>query len=217
MITNASESPAGSGTYDKRGDGPFSPAVWRSVLILMTLLLIIEVGGDALRTLLRYDRAAVDAGQWWRLLTGNFVHLGWYHWFLNEMGLAVLVLLCPERLGIAELTRRVLVIGMATTLGLHCLVPGLNRYVGLSGVIHGLFVLGLWPQVLKRDLVSLGCLLFLLGKLGYEQWAGAPVSDEAAIGGSVITDSHFFGAMAACVYAATSSLVRRHYHPSKRE
>ncbi|MEJ2554278.1 MAG: hypothetical protein P8079_09855, partial [Gammaproteobacteria bacterium] len=28
---------------------------------------------------LRYDRGAILHGQWWRILTGNVVHLGWPH------------------------------------------------------------------------------------------------------------------------------------------
>jgi rhomboid family GlyGly-CTERM serine protease len=167
----------------------------------MLLLLAAELGGEPLRALLSYDRAEITGGQWWRLLTGNFVHLGWYHWFLNELGLVVLVLLCPERLSLMILARRVVLIGLAMSLCLYVFVPSLHHYVGMSGIIHGLFVLGLLPQVRRRDLISLGCLLFLLGKLAYEQFAGAPVSDEAAIGGSVITDSHFYGAIAAFVYA----------------
>lgn len=190
-----------SKAYDSAEPGLFTRSVWLAPLVLMLLLLATELGGEPLRELLRYDRAAIAAGQWWRLLSGNFVHLGWYHWFLNELGLLVLVLLCPERLSLMVLARRVLLIGTAMALCLYAFVPRLQNYVGMSGVIHGLFVLGLLPQVRRRDLVSLGCLVFLLGKLGYEQFAGAPVSDETAIGGSVITDSHFFGALSALVYA----------------
>lgn len=167
----------------------------------MLLLLMTELGGDWLRDLLCYQRSAIAAGQWWRLETGNFVHLGWYHLLLNELGLVVLVLLCGERLSLWVLARRVLLIGLMMALCLYAFVPRLQNYVGMSGVIHGLFVLGLLPQVRRRDLVSIGCLIFLLGKLGYEQFAGAPLSDETAIGGSVITDSHFFGALAAFAYA----------------
>jgi rhomboid family GlyGly-CTERM serine protease len=186
---------------DSAEPGLFSRSVWLAPVALMLLLLVTELGGDSVRDLLCYDRVAIGNGQWWRLLTGNFVHLGWYHLFLNELGLIVLVLLCPERLSLLVLARRIALIGLAMSLCLYAFVPRLHDYVGMSGVIHGLFVLGLLPQVRRRDLVSLGCLIFLLGKLSYEQFAGAPVSDEAAIGGSVITDSHFFGAIAAFVYA----------------
>jgi rhomboid family GlyGly-CTERM serine protease len=197
MISNASDS-----ARDDSLPAPFSRQVWLAPLLLMLLLLATECGGEPLRGLLRYDRVAIESGQWWRLLTGNFVHLGWYHWMLNEIGIAVLVLLCPQPLSIGVLARRITLIGLAMSGCLYFFVPNLHSYVGMSGVIHGLFVLGLLPQVLRRDLISLGCMLFLIGKLSYELFAGAPVSDEAAIGGSVVTESHFWGAVAAFVYAA---------------
>ena len=89
-------------------------------------------------------------------------------------------------------------VGMAACL--YFFVPSLSNYVGLSGTIHGLFVLGLMPQVLKKDLIAAGCLLYLLGKVGYELWFGAPVSDEQAIGGSVVVHSHLFGSLCALAY-----------------
>jgi rhomboid family GlyGly-CTERM serine protease len=189
--------PAGSlSTFLPQG----SREVWAAPLALMALMLVAETLGDAGREWLAYQRAAVEAGQWWRFLTGNLVHLGWYHWFLNTLGVLVLVLLCPERLSPAVWARRVILIGIGMTLCLYLFVPELPAYVGMSGVIHGLFVLGLMPQVLKKDLIALGCLLYLLGKVGYELYAGAPVSDAEAIGGEVVVESHMFGAICALLY-----------------
>ncbi len=168
----------------------------------MTLLLVIELFGDSGRALLQYDREAILAGQWWRLLSGNFAHLGWYHLFLNQMGLLVLVLLCPEPMPAWVWLRRLVLLSLGMSTGLLLFVPGLSSYVGMSGVIHGLFVLGLMPQVLRRDLIALGCLLFLVGKIGWELYAGAPVSDEAAIGGHVVVESHLFGTLSAVLYGA---------------
>ncbi|HVT35845.1 MAG TPA: rhombosortase [Nevskiaceae bacterium] len=176
----------------------------------MLLLLGTELLGDWGREHLRYDRAAIAAGQWWRFITGNFVHLGWYHWALNEAGIVVLVLLCPEQLSPLVWMRRVLLLCVGMSAGLYWLVPGLPTYVGMSGVIHGLFVLGLMPQVLKKDLIALGCLLYLLGKLGYELYAGAPVSDEHAIGGSVVTQAHFYGSISALFYGLVFRTYTRH-------
>lgn len=174
--------------------------VWAAPLCIMTLLFCTELMGDWGRDLLRYDRSQIDAGQWWRLLTGNFVHLGWWHWFLNEMGLLVLVLLCPQPLSAMVWGRRLLLISIGMSLGLYIFVPKMGSYVGMSGVIHGLFVLGLLPQVLKKDLISLCCLVYLIGKLGWELSTGAPVSDEQAIGGRVAIESHLFGALSALAY-----------------
>lgn len=173
---------------------------WAVPLALMAVLLLTQLFGDSGREWLRYDRGLIAAGQWWRLLTGSFVHLGWWHWFLNEMGLAVLVLLCPQPLALAVWLRRLVFLSVGMSLGLYLWVPRLESYVGMSGVIHGLFLLGLVPQVLKKDLIALGCLVYLLGKLAWEIYSGAPVSDETALGGSVVLESHLFGTLAALVY-----------------
>jgi rhomboid family GlyGly-CTERM serine protease len=167
----------------------------------MALLFFTELLGNWGRENLRYDRGLIDAGQWWRLLTCNFVHLGWWHWFLNEMGLVVLVLLCPQPLAPAVWVRRLLLLSLGISMGLYVFVPQISSYVGMSGIIHGLFVLGLLPQVLKQDLISLCCLAYLLGKLGWELATGAPLSDEQAIGGHVAIQSHLFGAISALIYA----------------
>ncbi|MGH8506227.1 MAG: rhombosortase [Stenotrophobium sp.] len=183
--------------------------VWATPLCLMALLLLLQLLGDTGREWLQYDRAQIVDGQWWRLLTGNFVHLGWWHLFLNEMGLAVLVLLCPQPLSPAVWVRRLLVLSIGLSLGLYFFVPRLGTYVGMSGVIHGLFVLGLVPQVLKKDLIALGCLFYLLGKLGWEIYSGTPVSDAREIGGAVVLQAHLFGALVACAYGLIFGAFRR--------
>lgn len=186
MITNADYRPA---------------AVWLPPLVLMVLILLLGLGGETARAALRFDRAAIDAGQWWRLLTCNFVHLGWWHLFLNEMGLLVLLLLCPERLSPWVWARRVVLIGLGMSAGIYYLVPNQNWYVGMSGAIHGLFLLGLGRQIVaQRDLIAAGCLAYLVGKIAWEMVVGVPVSDEAAIGGSVLVESHLYGSLSALIY-----------------
>ena len=61
-----------------------------SLLVACAVLLLPELGGDAGRALLRYDRAALAAGQWWRLLTAHVVHLGLEHAALNSLGLVLM-------------------------------------------------------------------------------------------------------------------------------
>lgn len=187
--------------------------VWIFPGFLMVLIGVLGLGGEPWIDALRYDRFAITGGEWYRLLTGNLVHLpgntlewnGWHfhgpwHLFLNELGLLVLVLLCPERLSMLVWLRRTLFLCLGMSLGLYFFAPDMIWYVGLSGAMHGFFVLGLVPQAVKKDIVALGCVVYLLGKLGYELYAGAPVSDEAAIGGKVALDSHLWGSISALVY-----------------
>lgn len=178
-----------------------SRAVWLPPLVLMALLLLLALGGEPVRTALRYDAEAIAAGQWWRMLTGNLVHLGWWHVFLNEVGLLVLVLLCPERLAWSVWVRRVVLIGIGMSAGLYFFVPSTAWYVGMSGVIHGLFLLGLGRQIVeRRDLIAAGCLAYLVGKIAWEMVAGVPVSDESALGGKVLVESHLYGSLSALIY-----------------
>jgi rhomboid family GlyGly-CTERM serine protease len=187
-----------------------SRAVWLPPLAVMTLVLLLGLGGEAVRTALRYDAGAIAAGQWWRLLTGNFVHLGWWHLFLNEVGLLVLVLLCPERLAWSVWLRRLACIGIGMTACLYFFVPSAQWYVGMSGVIHGLFVLGLGRQLVdRRDLIAAGCLAYLVGKIAWEMLAGVPVSDETALGGKVLVESHLYGSLSALIYGLIFGAFRR--------
>lgn len=178
-----------------------SRAVWLAPAMVMALILLLGIGGDTVRVALRFDPAAIAAGEWWRLLTGNLVHLGWWHLFLNEMGLVVLVLLCPEQLSWGVWVRRLVLVGLGMSLCLYFFVPRIQNYVGMSGVIHGLFVLGLGRQILVgRDLIAACCLAYLVGKIAWEMVSGVPVSDEAAIGGSVLVESHLYGSLSALIY-----------------
>jgi rhomboid family GlyGly-CTERM serine protease len=177
-----------------------SRAVWLPPLALMALLLLLAAGGEPVRDALRYDAAAIAAGEGWRLLTGNLVHLGWWHLFLNEMGVLVLVLLCPEPLPWSVWARRLLVLGLGMSLGLYAFTAT-HWYVGMSGVIHGLFLLGLVRQVVRdRDLIAAGCITYLVGKIAWEMYSGVPVSDEQAIGGRVLVESHLYGTLSAVLY-----------------
>ena len=185
------------------------PRVWVVPLILMAVMALLELGGDPVRDALRFDRLAVQSGELWRLLSDNFVHLSWRHLFLNELGVLVFVLLCPEPIEWTVWLRRLVLLGLGMSAGLYFAAPKLTHYVGLSGVMHGLFVLGLGRQVLQKDLIALGCLAYLIGKLGWELFAGAPVSDEAAIGGRVALESHLWGAISAVVYGAIFGSFKR--------
>lgn len=184
-------------------------------LLLALLMLAAQLAGDAGRQWWGLNRDAVAAGEFWRLLTGNFVHLGWYHWLLNSLGLLLLVLLCPEPIRGWIWVRRLLLLSLAVGAGIYLWVPQIQNYAGLSGVLHGLFILGLAPQALRRDPIAIACLLLLVGKIAYELIYGASLSDADAIGGRVAVEAHFFGVVAALAYGLVfRSFSGRETHPA---
>lgn len=179
------------------------PLAWLLAL-LVGVTLAIELGGEPLRQTLRYQRSAVEAGQWWRLVSGNLAHLGWYHWFVNAAALTLLGWLAPQRITVAAGLLRVVWLALGVTLGLHWFVPELAHYVGMSGVIHGLYLLALVPLARRGDRLALACLLLVLAKLAYEQWTSTSLGNEELIGGRVITEAHLFGAVAALLYLSAA-------------
>lgn len=181
-----------------------SVKVWGPPAALAAVSTLLMLGGPHLSQILRYDRAAIAAGQWWRLFSGNLVHLGWWHLLFNVLSLVLLVLLCPERLSWGEWLRRVVVIGSGMSLCLYFFAPGLATYVGLSGLVYGLFALGLGRQALRKDEIGIACLLFLAARIGWELVKGAPEYETKLLGGGVVAESHLFGVVCALLYAGAA-------------
>ena len=188
---------------------PSSPSVWGPPAALSVLCLLLTLAGPQLSQFLRYDRAAIAAGEWWRLFSGNLVHLGYWHLLLNVLSLVLLVLLCPERLSPAEWLRRLVVIGTGMSLCLYFLAPKVQTYVGLSGLVYGLFALGLGRQAWRRDEIAIVCLIFLAARITWELVKGAPASETELIGGGVVAESHLYGICCALVYALAAAAWNR--------
>src|ERR1035438_928343 len=63
---------------------------WVWLLLSLSVLGLMLGLGDNISELLRYDRGAIAAGGWWRLLTAHIVHLDAHHLVLNELGLVLI-------------------------------------------------------------------------------------------------------------------------------
>jgi rhomboid family GlyGly-CTERM serine protease len=181
----------------------------RMPLALAGVMVLLALGGAAVADALAYGRDALAAGQWWRALSGHFVHLGAVHATLNLAGLAALLLLCPERPRAREWLRRIVVLALTVSMLLYLAAPDVDRYVGFSGVLHGLFVLGLVPMARSRDRIALAVLLLLAIKLTWEHVAGPSAQEARLIGGGVVTVAHLFGTLAALVYGFAFGTFRR--------
>lgn len=68
---------------------------WLLPIGLLTVATVLQAAG--LQHVLAYNPAEIRAGQWWRLLTGNVVHLGWMHLLLDGAGLVLVWVLFGRR------------------------------------------------------------------------------------------------------------------------
>jgi rhomboid family GlyGly-CTERM serine protease len=163
------------------------------LLIACAVLLLPEIGGDAGRALLRYDRAALAAGQWWRLLTAHVVHLDLEHAALNSLGLVLMWALFARDYKPGQWALILLSAIAAIDAGLWLRDSTVEWYVGSSGVLHGVMAAGTLAHLRRRDLDGWLLAAFIIVKVAYEQHTGAlPFADSGA---GVIVDAHLFGAL----------------------
>ena len=177
-------------------------------LAVCAFLVAIESLGDQGRLLLRYERELIAQGEWWRLITGHLVHLGWTHLALNVMGLALMWALFFPDYSVRAWGLIVACSMIAIDAAFFFIERDLRWYVGLSGVLHGVMAAGTLAYIRRREPGAWILLPFLVGKLLYEQLAGAmPYSLDSA-GGPVVVDAHLYGALGAA--AAVLALRLRH-------
>lgn len=165
------------------------------VLVVILPCLLLACGGDALRLPLRYDRVAIQHGEIWRLVTGNFVHLGPGHLLEDMAGALLLWLLFADALPGWRTPMTVLVGSLAVGLGLFLGDPGVGWYVGISGALDTLWAAGSLGLIRRRDRFGWILAGFLILKLAYEQLFGPLPFSTGTSGGSVIVDAHLYGAL----------------------
>ncbi|MBI3776221.1 MAG: rhombosortase [Gammaproteobacteria bacterium] len=165
-------------------------------LTVAALAILAQLGGDWLQQDLRYDREAIVYGEIWRLLTGNFLHLGIMHLLLNLAGLVLIWMFFGARFSHGQWIVIMLVTALATGLGLLEFNPEVGWYVGLSGALHGYFVAGCMAEIRLKLREGWWLLIVITLKLAWEQWHGAMPGTASLAGGEVIVDAHLYGAIA---------------------
>jgi rhomboid family GlyGly-CTERM serine protease len=177
---------------------PARPASRAGWWVATALPVVLQCLPARARDALAYDRAAIAAGEVWRLVTGHFVHLGWAHCLLN----VACVALCASVLAARD-RAWVTLGGLAAGCGVLLWVgaPEVARYVGLSGVVYGLAVRALWPYARRDRWVGL-VLLALVARVGWQVCVGTPRAEAAWLGGPVLAQGHVAGLVAGGLWAA---------------
>ncbi|MEM8796456.1 MAG: rhombosortase [Pseudomonadota bacterium] len=140
------------------------------ILSAISVALFADFGGGS--EVFIYDRALIEQGEFWRLVTGHFIHLDLQHLVTNVGALIALGTLYetsrfggPGRLAFGCFA----LAGAMISAGLFLGDPATLYYCGLSGILNGLYVLtalALWRESGSRIwLVALGLIVL---KVGYE-------------------------------------------------
>jgi len=174
-------------------------AQWNYVLWLFLFVTCFSLQSAGLVSTFQLDRALIDQGHYWLLLTGHMVHLNWTHWALNMAGLVIVAVFFSLYGSILDWLFVLLFSAIVIGLGLYWFHPELIWYVGLSGVLHGLFIYGAIREIRFYPVSGYILLLLLSAKLFWEYMNGALPGSEQMTGGRVLVEAHLYGAIAGLV------------------
>jgi len=173
------------------------------------MLVTLQALPEAWHRALWYDRAAIGDGEYWRIVTGNLVHLGWTHLALNVGALVIgTFVFYPARTPVAWAMAQ-LACSVATSVGLYLFSPQVAWCVGMSGALHGLLMIGAIDWIRQGDRVGWLLVLIWTAKLAFEHFEGAMPFSTETVGSAVVTEAHLWGAVGGLLYVAAEALYRR--------
>ncbi|OTG81299.1 rhombosortase [Acinetobacter sp. ANC 5054] len=140
-------------------------------------------------------------GEFWRLWTAHWVHVGWIHFALNMLAFICLPFIFP-RAAVWHFTAILLILSPLISLSFYFFLPDIEAYAGLSGVLHGAYVTVACVHLMyKRERNFAALVLFLiLAKLVWENTVGSTGTAEL-IGSPVLVEAHLLGVIWGIVIA----------------
>ena len=171
-------------------------------MALVAVLIALHLATPGAMETLRYERAAVLAGEVWRLVTGHLVHADAAHLGWNVLGVLIVGFLFARDYSPSQWLGILLASLAATNLGFLLFEPQLDWYVGFSGVLHGLMAAGLvaWLRA-TRDPITWFVAALFAAKLAWEHAVGPLPFTAGTLSLPVIHEAHTYGALGGALAA----------------
>ncbi len=176
----------------------FTPSV-QLTLMFAGLMLVLGLAHPWTEPLLEFNRSAIANGQWWRLLSGQWIHYGFYHLAMNTAAFALCGYVLLRQLALPYFLLLLLSCLITVGLGLYWFNPKLEYYAGLSGALHGLLVAGLFEHLKQKSWISIAALILVALKLIQEQSASFD-ANHPLLPVPVAVDAHMYGAVAGLLW-----------------
>lgn len=177
---------------------------------ILILSLYATLRGEAGLTAMDYNRSAIDAGAWWRLLSAHLVHGSLTQWAINMFGFVAVVVLSTGRISVRTLLVSMVLLALIVSGGLYFLNPEVAGYAGFSGVLHGLLTLYVLLEALRGSFSHGLAATLLYGKVVYEQLERPDVAMQGFVGLSNVVDAHLYGAAGGFALAIAIYYVTRY-------
>ena len=189
---------------------------WQFVGLNLLLVVVLQLIGQEP---LRYQHDWWQSGQVWRIVTANWVHVGWAHMALNMLGLAVCVSLAHPCWSVKRWFLNSLCLGIGISILFTLQNPDLHWYVGFSGVLFGLYFLAAHDLYARDPLIALLMGGAIVIKIILEQYTSIDLDSSDLIGAPVIVDAHLYGLLIAIAIAliwATYTMNHSHNRQSNQ-
>ncbi|OOE41623.1 rhombosortase [Salinivibrio kushneri] len=182
---------------------PITPHAPTQTLGLLTVVALVCVGVhySSLAETWMWQRSALISGQWWRFVTGNLVHQNLFHLLVNMAGLGVFGLVFYRHISAGTLVS--LILWLACVVGLVMWWGPYQQYMGLSGVLYGLFMFGGLSTI---HTPSGKCIALVTGiKCVADALLGQALPMRAALGIDIAHLAHGGGILGALVFFLPSN------------
>lgn len=178
-------------------------------LAIALLAIVFNILNDVLIGALGYNANLINNGELWRLITGHLLHTNTAHLLLNLAGLVLLWSLHGQYYNVKSYLAIFISCSLLTSIMLYFFSPDLVKYVGLSGVLHSVFVIGAVKDIQHNMKSGYLLLIGVAAKITHEQVYGADSEISSLIAADVAIDAHLFGAVSGIVYLAILFLIRK--------
>jgi len=173
-------------------------------LLVVTIALIAILAylfSDVADVIFVYQYQLISQGELWRTFTGHFLHTNGIHLLLNLAALILLWALHGHFYTLKNYGLLFITSAFICSAGLFYFSPQIQQYVGLSGILHGIFVFGAIMDIRHKD--KTGYLLFIgvWLKIAHEQFYGASEQVSTLIDANVAIDAHLWGAIGGLLFS----------------
>jgi len=175
-------------------------AVITHTAIILTLSLLLYFWQSETNAWFAYYHSELAKGQVWRLITAHFCHTNGYHLLMNAIGLVVVTTLFIDTFKKYRLLPLFAFSGAFICFILFFFEKNIQSYVGLSGVLHGLFAFAVCDELKRREKWGMILGLGFICKIMWEQINGPSASTESLIAARVLINAHLYGAISGVIY-----------------
>jgi rhomboid family GlyGly-CTERM serine protease len=171
-----------------------------AIYVVTILAILAYIFEHQIGEILIYEREAITQGEFWRLFTGHLLHSNFYHFVMNVTGLLLLWILHGHFYTQKNTVLLFLISSLFISIALYYFSPTIHRYVGLSGILHSLFIFGVMLEIRNKD--KIGILLFIgvWLKIANEQYFGPSEELAQLINAKVAIDAHLWGTVIGFIF-----------------